>query len=81
MSEQQAQTAKAVYERLVAARQELAALRSVRPYLSGLTLHAPGMRPFKLEGVQAEQLACAAGLAEALFSARIAALEQQLAEL
>lgn len=81
MSEQQAQTAKAVYEQLVAARQELAALLSVRPYLSGLTLHAPGMRPFRLDGIQAERLTCVAQLAEALFTARITALEQQLAEL
>jgi hypothetical protein len=81
MSEQQAQTAKAVYEQLVAARKELAQLIGVRPYLCGLSLHAPGMRPIKLEGMQAEKLACAAQVAEAWISARIATLEQQLAEL
>jgi len=81
MSEQQAQTAKAVYEQLLAARQELAQLRSVRPYLCGLTLHAPGMRPLRLEGVQAEKLSCAADAAEAWLLARLATLEQQLAAL
>lgn len=81
MSEQQAQTATAVYEQLLAARKELAQLAGVRPYLCGLTLHAPGMRPLKLEGVQAEKLTGAADVAEAWLSARIAALEQQLAEL
>jgi hypothetical protein len=81
MTEQQVQTATAVYEQLLAARKELAQLRSVRPYLCGLTLHAPGMRPFKIEGLQAEKLTCAADAAEAWLLARIAALEQQLAEL
>lgn len=81
MSEPQAQTATAVYEQLLAARHELAALVSVRPYLCGLTLHAPGVRPFQLAGVQAAQLMGTAQLAESLLAARIEALEQHLAAL
>lgn len=82
MSEQQAQTAKAVYEQLLAARQELARLRAIRPLLCGVTLHAgPGVAPVKIEGVQAEKLTCAANAAEVWLVARITALQQELAEL
>jgi hypothetical protein len=81
MTEAQVLTAKAAYEQLTTARQELAQLAGIRPYLCGISLHAPGMRPIKLEGVQAEQLACAAQVAEGWLTARIADFEQQLAEL
>jgi uncharacterized protein involved in exopolysaccharide biosynthesis len=82
MSEQQAQTAKAVYEQLVAARQELAQLRAIRPLLCGVTLHAgPGVAPVRVDGVQAERLTCAANAAENALRGRIADLEAKLSEL
>jgi hypothetical protein len=82
MSEQEAQTAKALYEQLLAARQELAQLRAIRPLLCGVTLHAgPGVAPVRIEGVQAERLICAANAAEVWIVARITALQQELAQL
>lgn len=82
MSEQQAQTAKAVYEQLLAARKELARLRAIRPLLCGVTLHAgPGVTPVRVEGVRAERLTCAANAAENTLQGRIADLEAKLSEL
>jgi hypothetical protein len=81
MTEAQAQAATAVYGQLVAARKELAQLRAIRPLLSGVTLHAAGAAPVRIEGVQAEKLTCAANATEAWLSARITALENELTEL
>lgn len=82
MTEAQAQAATVVYGQLTTARRELAQLRAIRPLLCGVTLHAgPGVAPVKLEGLQADRLACAAGTAEAWLLARITALEKELTEL
>lgn len=81
MTEQQAQTATAVYGQLLAARQHLARLVAVAPLLSGVTLHAPGTVPIRIEGLRAERLRCVARMAEETLAARIQELEQQLAAL
>ncbi|MGI4872061.1 MAG: hypothetical protein ACRYFX_12890 [Janthinobacterium lividum] len=81
MTEAQAQAATAVYGQLLAARQELARLGDVRPLLSGISLHAPGIAPVRVEGVQAQALQCAADLAEQRLRARVQELENQLAQL
>ncbi|MDO7888188.1 hypothetical protein [Hymenobacter cheonanensis] len=81
MTEQQAQTATAVYGQLVSARQELARLRELAPLLSGVALHAPGMAPVRIEGLRAERLRCVARMSEETLASRIADLEQQLAQL
>jgi hypothetical protein len=81
MTEAQVLTAKAVYEQLLTARLELARLAAIKPLLSGVTLHAPGMAPIRLEGLQAQRLACMVRMGEDTLAARITALEQQLAAL
>lgn len=81
MTEAQAQAATAVYGQLTTARQDLERLREVAPLLAGVALHAPGMRPLMLEGLRAERLRCIARMEEETLLARIAALEQQLAQL
>lgn len=81
MTEQQAQTATAVYRELEAARQRLARLVAIAPLLSGVTLHAVGMPSLRIEGLRAERLRCVARMAEETLAARIHDLEQQLAAL
>jgi hypothetical protein len=82
MTEAQALTAKAVYEQFTTARRELAQLRAIRPLLCGVTLHAgPGVAPVRVEGIQAERLACAANTAENTLQSQIADLEAKLGEL
>jgi hypothetical protein len=82
MTEAQVLTAKAVYEQLTTARQELTQLRAIRPLLCGITLHAgPGVASVRIEGMQAERLACAASAAENTLKSRIADLEAKLDEL
>ena len=81
MTEQQAQTATAVYRELETSRHHLARLVALAPLLSGMTLHAPGLAPVRIEGLRAERLRCVARMAEETLTARITELEQQLAAL